>query len=312
MTITVIGHITQDTLIFPPSGWRVVESLGGTLYTVSALASLTNDPIRLVCNIGDDVLDSAIIALRRFPNVDTSGVQRVKGPHFHCYILFASEYGTQYDEGTEMPIKFSQVKPFLDDSKFVLVSLMTGFDLKLSTLRQIKRAARCPVYLDYHILALDRDPLGNRFLRRRKNWLQWCISCDHLQLNQFEAESLSLFPLKTEEEMARFSRPILDSGVRSVAVTLGSEGALVSWKEDGIGIQVKRIETTPVSDVVDATGCGDVFAAGFIVHFLQTQDILVSYEFANRIAGLKCGFSGFEHLADVLSSMPTDSEASLR
>jgi len=300
MTTTVVGHMTRDTLIFPRLGWRVVESLGGTLYTVGALASLADEPVRLVCNVGDDLFDSVIASLKKFPNIDTSGIQKVEGPHLHCYILFASEYGTQYDEGREVPIAFSQVKPFLDDSAFVLVSPMTGFDLELRTLRRIKQAARCPVYFDYHILALGKDPLGNRFLRRRRNWLNWCTSCDHLQLNQFEAESLSISPIKSEAEMVRFSEPILHRGVRSVAVTLGSKGALVSWKEEGVGIQVKRMDAAPVSVVDDATGCGDVFAAGFIAHFLRTRDLLTSYEFANRIAGLKCGFSGFAGLADVL------------
>lgn len=301
MAITVIGHITQDTLIFPHQGWRIVESLGGTLYTVSALAALTDDPVRLVCNVGDDLFDMVISSLKGFFNIDTSGIRRVKGPHFHCYILFASEYGTQYDEGVDKPIKFSQVKPFLKDSDFILVSLMTGFDLDLHTLQQIKRAARCPVYLDYHILALDRDPLGNRFLRRRRNWFKWCTTCDHLQLNQFEAESLSLFPINSEETMLRFARPILEAGVKSVAVTLGERGALVCWREREADIQVRKINAVPVQ-LVDTTGAGDVFAAGFIVHFLKTGDFLASYEFANRVAALKCTFSTLSDFAEALWS----------
>ena len=148
MVITIVGHITQDTLIFPKAGWHVVESLGGTLYTVSALASLTNETIRLICNVGEDIYDAVISALRLSPNIDVSGVKKIEGSHSRCYILFASEYGTQYDEGKEIPITFSQLSPFLDSSDFLLVSPMTGFDLSLRALRRIFQAANCPVYLD--------------------------------------------------------------------------------------------------------------------------------------------------------------------
>ena len=94
--------------------------------------------------------------------------------------------------------------------------------------------------------------------------------------------------------MLQFSEPILDAGVRSVAVTLASEGALACWKEEGADTLVRKVDATPVSTVVDVTGCGDAFVAGFIVHFQKTHEFWGSYRFANTIAGLKCGFSGFD------------------
>lgn len=311
MSITVIGQITRDTLIFPKSGWRVSECPGGTLYSVVALASLTSEAIRLVCNVGVDLYDSAIRYLKKFGNVDTAGVEKVKIKNFHCYILFASEYGTQYDEGTTVPIRFSQVEPFLNDSSFILISPMTGFDIELRTFCQIRKMASCPIYFDYHMLALCRDRLGNRFVRRRKNWINWCSNCDHLQLNRFEAESLSSSPIGTETEMMRFSTVLLQKGVKSVAITLGSKGSLVCWKE-GNETYVKRIEPAPVSAVLDTTGCGDVFAAAFIVNFLQTGSIITSYELANRIAGLKCGLNGFDDFINGLSRALSDLGLSLR
>jgi adenosine kinase len=304
MTITVIGQVTRDTLIFPHQNWRVVESLGGSLYTASALASLTNSQVRLICNVGEDLFESVISHLRRFPNVDTSGIGKVEGNHFHCYILFASEYGTQYDEGADIPIRFSQVKPFLGDTDFVLVSPMTGFDLDLRTLRDIKQAAKCPLYFDYHILSLDRDTLGNRYLNRRRNWLEWCSNCDHLQLNRFEAEILFSSPLSSEAAMIRFSEPILNKGVKSVAVTLGDQGVFVAWQNRKMRTHAVRLEATPISKVVDTTGCGDVFASGFIVHFLRTHDLLESYEFANKAAGSKCTFSGLDGFVPYSQSTP--------
>jgi len=300
MTITVIGHVTQDTLIIPHMNWQVVNGLGGSLYTVNALASLTDEPIRLICNVGENIFDSVISSLKKFPNIDVSGIRKVNGNHLHCYILYASEYGTQYDEGKEVPISFMQIEPYVSDSDFILVSLMTGFDIELSTLQQIKQSANCPVYFDYHILALDRDVLGNRFLRRNEYWFEWCSSCNHLQLNQFEAESLSESPIRTVEDAKLFSTPILLEGVESVAITLGSNGSFVCWKDAYRVIHGEKIDASPVSNVIDTTGCGDVFASGFIVQYLKGGDYQEAYKFASSVAGIKCGCSGFDDFANVL------------
>lgn len=296
--ITVIGYVTKDTLIFPRSNWQVLESLGGSLYTVTALASLTEKRVNLVSNAGIDIFDEVMSILAKFLNVDTSGIHKVQQPHYHCYILFASEYGTQYDKNLEVPITFSQVQPFINDSEFILVTSMTGFEFELSTLQQINDTAKCPIYFDYHILALGRDKLGNRFLQCRPDWLEWCTACNHLQLNQFEAESLG-YCIESEEDMLCLAQPILERGVTSVAVTLGARGVLVAWTDEGEA-KTKWIEATKVSSVIDPTACGDVFAGAFIVHMLQTGEILASYEFANKVAGLKCTFAGLNGLGDIL------------
>ena len=306
MSITIVGYITRDTLIYPRASWQVLESLGGALYTVIALASLTETRLNLVSNAGRDVYDTVLSTLARFPHVNTSGIRRIEQPHYHCYILFASEYGTQYDEIFEVPLTFSQVQPFISDSEFILVTPMTGFELDLDTLRQIRAAAVCPVYLDYHILALDRDPLGNRFLQRRADWFEWCVACKHLQLNYFEAKSLG-FCLESTSDMLSFAEPMLDRGVRSVSATLGPRGVLVAWKCKGEP-RVRWIEPMSVPAVIDPTGCGDVFAGAFIVSMLRTDDIVASYEFANKVAGLKCTVRGIDGLSETLQQALGDIE----
>ncbi|MCL4528190.1 MAG: PfkB family carbohydrate kinase [Chloroflexi bacterium] len=299
MTITVVGNITRDTLIFPDQNWKIVNGLGGTMYTVITLASLTNQEIRLVCNVGDDIIGTVTELLGKFPNIHLSGIKEFKGNHFHCYILFASPYGTQFDEGLEIPASYTQVKPFMKDSDFILVSPMTGFDLSLHSLKRMRTTSNCPIYFDYHILSLQRDAMGNRYLKRRKNWIEWCTGCDHLQMNQFEAESLALFPIKSENDIMSFAKPILSRGVVSVAVTLGESGALICWQHPNKKIYSAKLNVNYGGEVVDATGCGDVFAASFIVRYMKTRDIFESYQFANELAGEKCGFSGFDGFAEL-------------
>ncbi|HEX8780474.1 MAG TPA: sugar kinase [Nocardioides sp.] len=54
------------------------------------------------------------------------------------------------------------------------------------------------------------------------------------------------------------ARTLVDAGVRCVAVTLGAKGALVVTADEEIEVPAYSI------DVVDTTGCGDAFSAGFL------------------------------------------------
>lgn len=58
--------------------------------------------------------------------------------------------------------------------------------------------------------------------------------------------------------LAEGARALVDAGVGCVAVTQGSKGALVVTADETI-----EVPAYPV-DVVDTTGCGDAFSAGFL------------------------------------------------
>jgi sugar/nucleoside kinase (ribokinase family) len=58
--------------------------------------------------------------------------------------------------------------------------------------------------------------------------------------------------------LADGARALVDAGVGCVAVTQGSKGALVVTADEAIEVPAYEI------DVVDTTGCGDAFSAGFL------------------------------------------------
>jgi adenosine kinase len=300
MSIVVIGAITRDTLIFMEGNkCRKTESLGGILYIVLALSYLTENIIYPVVNVGYDIFKVVKKLLKDRKNVDLTGLKEVNVKNIHCYILYASQYGTQYDEGKEVPISFEQVRSFLSNANFIIISPMTGFEINLDTVKKIRKSTKAPIYFDYHILSLARDPLGNRFLYKRSDWMEWCINCDYLQLNKFEAELLYGKGICSEMDVLNFSKSILEKGVKAIAITLGPDGVFVSYHEDN-DVKIKHIKGIRVDRVIDATGCGDVFAAGFISHYLKTKNILESYEFANKIAALKVKISGFQNLSKLI------------
>ena len=67
-----------------------------------------------------------------------------------------------------------------------------------------------------------------------------------------------------------------------LCTTLGPEGAMALI--DGKILRVKGFKV----DVVDTTGAGDVFHAGFIYGLLRNWEAMEILKFANAVAGLKC------------------------
>ncbi|KQT52006.1 kinase [Aureimonas sp. Leaf454] len=103
------------------------------------------------------------------------------------------------------------------------------------------------------------------------------------------------------EECAAF---YLDKGARTCVFTLGGEGAYYA-DADGTRLQVPAYAI----DVVDTTGCGDAFDAGFITalhHRMNPEDAV---RFAQGVAALVAGGLGsdagvrsFEHTQESVSS----------
>lgn len=105
----------------------------------------------------------------------------------------------------------------------------------------------------------------------------------------------------TAEDCARF---YLDRGAACCVFTLGGDGAYYAHR-DGTRL------TSPAYDirVVDTTGCGDAFDAGFITALHHGMDVETSLRFAQASAGLvasglgsDAGIRSFEHTLDCMKA----------
>ena len=102
------------------------------------------------------------------------------------------------------------------------------------------------------------------------------------------AQELRFLTGKSLEEGAR---TLLGNGVKIIACTQGSQGAkIISADEQFSAPAVKA------SKVVDTTGAGDVFAAGFLWGFLKNKSLRWSASFANKLAAASLGGYGLNWL----------------
>jgi sugar/nucleoside kinase (ribokinase family) len=98
----------------------------------------------------------------------------------------------------------------------------------------------------------------------------------------------------------------LDKGATCCVFTLGGEGAYYAHR-DGTRLRSPAYEI----NVVDTTGCGDAFDAGFIAALHNKMDVETSLRFAQAAAGLvamglgsDAGIVSFEDTLDKMKRWP--------
>ena len=90
-------------------------------------------------------------------------------------------------------------------------------------------------------------------------------------------------------DLADGCRALLDAGAGMVVATLGPDGVLL-FDESGAH-QVPAYDV----DVVDTTGCGDAFSAGFLYAVMLGRTPLESVTLGNAVAALVAGGLGSDH-----------------
>jgi len=96
--------------------------------------------------------------------------------------------------------------------------------------------------------------------------------------NETELAILTGKPVSTEEEISKAAISLIEKGVETVIVTLGSRGALLTT-----GAGVRRIAPVRV-DPVDTTGAGDAFVGSFARYFAGGLDLEPALGLAARYA----------------------------
>jgi ribokinase len=96
--------------------------------------------------------------------------------------------------------------------------------------------------------------------------------------NETELAILTGLPVGTEQEIGKAARSLIDNGVETVIVTLGSRGALLTTASS-----VRRIAPVRV-EPVDTTGAGDAFVGSFARYFAGGLDLEAALDLAARYA----------------------------
>ncbi|NPV54996.1 MAG: sugar kinase [Firmicutes bacterium] len=140
----------------------------------------------------------------------------------------------------------------------------------------------------------------------RGNWMKLlkpCLPYVDVFLPSIEEAKM----LTGESDPARIASKFMEYGVKTVGLKMGSEGSFVKSGDQEFRIPAYKVK------VVDATGAGDAFVAGFIAGVVKGWDLETTGRFANAV-GASCvtaigASSGIKSLQETLEFIKTASLA---
>ena len=109
--------------------------------------------------------------------------------------------------------------------------------------------------------------------------------------NRFEMETMAGRKLETIPEIRDAARRYIDMGVEVVAVSLGSDGAIILQGDDALFAPRLNIE------VKSTVGAGDSMVAGLVAGFMAENDLEETFRMGMACATARCMTEGY-HIVD--------------
>jgi sugar/nucleoside kinase (ribokinase family) len=303
--VSVIGLYILDVLGRPvsriPEGGDVdfIEEIrltvagtaGGTVVDTAKLGLRS----LAVGAVGDDEKADWILAALAKQGIDTSAMQRLKGVPTSATILNVRPNGDRpalhvrgaSDHLDVPPSMYGQVldAPFIMLGGTGLLRALDGAP-SVALLREAKRLGRTTVF----------DLIGVNS-GTAEIVMPLLPHIDYFMPSIEEAKVLS--GLATASDCADF---FIRNGAACCVFTLGGDGAFYAHR-DGTRLASAAYDV----QVVDTTGCGDAFDAGFIAALHHKLDVETSLRFAQAAAGLVAtglgSDAGIVSLADTMEKM---------
>lgn len=269
--ISVVGCINRDTVIRP--GSPTLHGYGGILYNVFGLSALLGSGVEIVpmCNLGRDAAAPVLNLTSACTNILTDQIRVVATRNNHCTMKYRrSGERSETFAGFVPSISYGQLESALD-SDIALVNFISGRDVTLKTLKRFRELFTEMIYLDFHTLSLGLREDASRFLRRPEKWREYIECCDFLQMNAREFSLLS-GKQPVESDLVGFYDSHVQSTGKALLVTLGKEGAaMVDVRRGRARVSFTRPSSLPT--VIDTTGAGDLFAAGFCAGLVSGKSL---------------------------------------
>jgi len=272
--LVTVGHVLCETIVFA-DGRRQGPVLGSPAAYAGAAAARLGVRTGIVTRIGPDAPESLVQPLKD-AGVDLTGVD------FHSPVTTTNQLVYAADGSKELkyirqapPITISDIpESYRQAAAFHICPL--DYEVSLETVAQIARLGK--------IMSVDLGGYGGAHVCRD--------TAAKKKLSRFDLERLvSLFDIvKSSDEDARLlfagenladeasAERLVDWGAQVALITRGAKGSLAFTKN-------KRycIPALP-GQVIDVTGGGDSYIAGFVAEYLRTGDAWKSAVFASAVA----------------------------
>lgn len=272
--ICCIGHITKDKIVTPN---RTVYMAGGTSFYFSyAINQLPKDvTFSLVTAMDPTEKEPVEKMLKAGIDVSMNASRNT--------VFFENIYGENQNDRKQRVL--AKADPFtiqqlehVDAKVFHLGSLLAD-DFPTEVVEYLSRKGRVSIDVQGYLREVRDEKVYPIDWKEKLKVLKHTY---YLKVNETEMETIT--GLKDAHEAAKL---IHAWGVTEVIITLGSEGSLV-YVDD----KFYEIPAYPPHEVVDATGCGDTYSAGYLYKRLQGATPTEAGKFAAAMCTIKLEHNG--------------------
>jgi sugar/nucleoside kinase (ribokinase family) len=272
--ICCIGHITFDTVI---TDKKTVHMAGGTSFYFSVAIHNMHLRYLLITSLAEKEIHFVTDLRKRGIEVNIPALSKNT-------VYFENNYAENQDHRTQRVLQqadaFNAEKlPDIKAGIYHLGPLLAG-DIPVEIIKQLSRKGKVSLDAQGYLRKVENKRVFPVDWPEKKEALHYV---DILKANEFEMEAL------TGCNDVRKAAFILSGwGVKEIVITLGSRGSVIY---DGIDFY-EIPAYMPLTSVVDATGCGDTYMAGYLYQRSKSAGCQQAGEFAAAMATLKIESSG--------------------
>lgn len=272
--IVAIGNPVYDYIKTPRVDTKERVLSGCSTNAVLALSKL-GERTKLIGAVGEDFRSHFMTDLHRFgieytitPSQQTGGFS----------LVYYDEFGNRTLSLLGRANDITSVSPELyKNASAVLIGPILG-EVSPSMIREIRRNFTGLFFCDPQGLLRGAHPDGEVFHHKPDGIEDLLATFDIVKPNELEGKVLT--GIDCRENPYEAARIIKSWGPKLVIVTLAELGSVIYDGNNFIDIPAHP------ADVVDATGCGDTYMAGFTFEYLRTKDLRRSGCFASCVSSI--------------------------
>jgi sugar/nucleoside kinase (ribokinase family) len=272
--ICCIGHITLDKVI---TGKGTVHMAGGTSFYFSNAIRSMEIRYQLITTLAKE--EMYIISELRGEGIEV----HVTSFSAHT-VYFENDYSEGMDNRTQRVLQ--QSAPFIAEQLtnisariFHLGPLLAG-DIPLETIEALSKKGRVSLDVQGYLRRVENKKV---FLN---DWIEKKEALPFVHI--LKANEPEMYALTGSTDVRKAAVMLFDWGVKEIIITLGSRGSVIYNGAEFFEIPAY----SPVTSVVDATGCGDTYMAGYLYQRIKGKGYQQAGEFAAAMATLKIESSG--------------------
>ncbi|MDE6086360.1 MAG: ribokinase [Muribaculaceae bacterium] len=271
--ICCIGHITLDKIITP--SMEAYLPGGTAFYFAHALAGMDHKAFKLLTSVGP-------YEMKPVEDIREKGIEVEVIPSRKS-VFFENKYGENLNDRTQRVL--AKADPFTvenlkdaDADIFHLGTLLAD-DFSLDAIKLLASKGIVSVDAQGYLREVRGEQVYAIDWTDKEAALKYI---DILKANEKEMETLT-----GTTDPYEAARILAGWGCKEVLLTLGDHGSLIY-----AGGNFYDIPAFPTPRVVDATGCGDTYMAGYLFSRAKGADYVEAGKFAAAMCTLKLAHTG--------------------